>query len=254
MGVAQTCNCWRDKGISDDLLKSFWRRLWASDMPEKIKVWFWLLSHKAIPVGEWMRSRGGEAGCTLCGHSLESIPHCFWNCVSIWGRSLRIVAACGVNGRVVWGSLQGLKLTKEGWAEQLNPHGHGFIVQGSSVFKCVGVEPGTNSGFFEEIWMLVACFSVWHIWTRRCMFVFQQRKLPSGEVLLNIWFELVSWLRGQYNSIVGNSDEAERARSKFLLKWGRSPMMVNSASGPKWNYQAPRWLFPPLASMSGQEL
>ena len=64
------------------------------------------------------------------------------------------------DGRVVWGSLQGLKLTKEGWAEQLNPHGHGFIVQGNSVFKCVGVEPGTNSGSFEEIWMLVACFSV----------------------------------------------------------------------------------------------
>ena len=43
-------------------------------------------------------------------------------------RSLRIVAACGVNGRVVCGSLQGLKLTKEVWVEQLNPHGHGFIV------------------------------------------------------------------------------------------------------------------------------
>ena len=65
VGADQTCNCWRDKGISYDLLKSFWRRLWASDMPEKIKVWFWLLSHKAIPVGEWMRSRGGEASRTL---------------------------------------------------------------------------------------------------------------------------------------------------------------------------------------------
>ena len=32
------------------------------------------------------------------------------------------------------------------------------------------------------------------------------------------------------------------------------PIMVNSALGPKWNYQAPRWLFPPLASISGQEM
>ena len=48
----------------------------------------------------------------------------------------------------MWGSFQGLTLTREGWVEQLNPHGHGFIVQGGSVFKCVGVEPGTNSGFF----------------------------------------------------------------------------------------------------------
>ena len=131
MGVALTRNSWKDKGISDDLLKSFWRRLWAFDMPEKIKLWWWLLSHKAVPVGEWLRCRGGEAGCKICGHPLESIPHCFWNCgeaINIWGRSLRIVAACGVNGRVVWGSVQGLKLTGEGWVEQLNPHGHGFIV------------------------------------------------------------------------------------------------------------------------------
>ena len=62
-----------------------------------------------------MRCCGGEAGLKLCGNALESFPHCFWNCadlaISIWGRSLKIVAACGVNGKVVWGSLQGLKLT-----------------------------------------------------------------------------------------------------------------------------------------------
>ena len=122
-----------------------------------------------MPVGEWLRCRGGEAGCKSCGHPLESIPHCFWNCseaINIWGRSLRIVAACGVNGRVVWGSVQGLKLTGEGWAEQLNPHGHGFIVQDGKVFQRAGVRHGTNSEFFEEIWMMVSCLSVWHIGTR----------------------------------------------------------------------------------------
>ena len=62
-----------------------------------------------------------------------------------------------MNGRVVWGSLQGLKVTREGWAEQLNPHGHGFIVEGDKVFQCPRVRPGTNSEFFEEIWMMVAC-------------------------------------------------------------------------------------------------
>ena len=97
--------------MSDVLLKSFWRRLWAFDMPKKRKLWLRLLSHKAIPVGEWMRSCGGEVGCNICGHSLDSsIPHCFWNCaeaISIWGRCLRIVAACGANERVVWGLLIG---------------------------------------------------------------------------------------------------------------------------------------------------
>ena len=113
------------------------------------------------------------------------------------------MATCDVNGRVVWGSFQELKLIGEGWAEQLNPHDHGFIVQGGNVFQCVGVRPSTKSEFFEEIWMMVACLSVWHIWTRRCKFVFQQHKLPSDEVLLNIWFYLVCWLQGQYDSIQG---------------------------------------------------
>ena len=35
-------------------------------------------------------------------------------------------------------------------------------------------------------------------------------EIPFGEVMLNIWFELVAWLRGRYDSIQGESDEAER--------------------------------------------
>ena len=65
--------------------------------------------------------------------------------------------------------------------------------------------------------------------------------------IVNIWFELVAWLRGRYNSIQGNTEDAERARSKFSLKWGGSPMMAKSSSIPKRNYQAPRWLFSPMA-------
>ena len=56
----------RNKGISDDDLKSFRTRLWALDMLEKIKVWLWLLSHKAVHVGEWLSSHGAEASCKLC--------------------------------------------------------------------------------------------------------------------------------------------------------------------------------------------
>ena len=35
---------------------------------------------KVGSVGEWLSSCGGEVGCKLCGHALESISHCFWNC------------------------------------------------------------------------------------------------------------------------------------------------------------------------------
>ena len=44
MGFAQT-------RLSDDLLKSFWRRIWVFNMLEKIKLWLWLLSDKAAPMG-----------------------------------------------------------------------------------------------------------------------------------------------------------------------------------------------------------
>ena len=37
--------------------------------------------------------------------------------------------------------------------EQLNPHGHGFIVEGGKVLQCARVRPGTNSDFFEQIWI-----------------------------------------------------------------------------------------------------
>ena len=66
-----------------------------------------------VPVGEWLGYHGGEHGYKLCGHALKSIAHCFWNfteAISIWTRSLRIVAACGVNGNVVWRSIQDLTL------------------------------------------------------------------------------------------------------------------------------------------------
>ena len=58
------------------------------------------------------------------------------------------MAASGVNGNVVWGSILGLSLKGDSWGEQLNPQGHGFIVQGGRVFQCDGVRPGTNSEFF----------------------------------------------------------------------------------------------------------
>ena len=132
------------------------------------KGWLWLLSHKVVPVREWLGSHGGELDYKLCGHALESISHCFWNCtesISIW-TSHQKPPNCGSLrcGNVVWGSIQGLTLNGDGWAEQLNPQGHGFIVKSGSMFLCDGVRPITNSDFFEEIWLMVACLSVWHIW------------------------------------------------------------------------------------------
>ena len=82
--------------------------------------WYAKIIKCLVPIGEWLGSRGGEPECKLCGHTLESISHCFWNCtkaIIIWTRSLKIVVVCGVNGNVVWGSIQGLILNGDGWAK-----------------------------------------------------------------------------------------------------------------------------------------
>ena len=58
------------------------------------------------------------------------------------------------------GSIQGFSLKGERWGEQLNPQGHGFIVQGGRVFQCDRMRPGTNSEFLKEIWLMAACLSI----------------------------------------------------------------------------------------------
>ena len=108
------------------------------------------------------------------------------------------------------------------------------------MFQCDGVRPDTNSQIFEEIRLMVVCLLVWHIWTKHCKCVIQRQKLPCGEVMLNIWFKLVG-------SLVARNVRTRRSRNGkvkvYMLKWGGFVMMLKSLTRPKWNYQAPRWLF-----------
>ena len=78
-------------------------------------------------------------------------------------------------------------------------------------FNVLEFDLAQTLNFLKEIWMMVACLTGWHIWTKRWKFIFQQHKLPSGEVLLNIWFQLVSWLRGRYDLIKGGGQIIIRA-------------------------------------------
>ena len=94
-------NSWKDKGISDDLLKSFWRRLWALETPETIKVGCGFLATR------WYRYVSGWVPMVV---SLTiSYVDTLWNqslivsgtvqsrlAFGLVTRSLRIVAACGV--------------------------------------------------------------------------------------------------------------------------------------------------------------
>ena len=60
-----------------------------------------------------------------------------------------------------------------------------------------------------------------------------------------IWFNLISTLRGEFESLQGPSDASEEARARFLRKWSGSSMLQIMDGKVKWNYQPPRWLFPP---------
>ena len=56
----------------------------------------------------------------------------------------------------------------------------------------------------------------YHIWTRCYKFVFQRQKLPCGEVMLNIWLELVVCLPGRYDSIQGELNEEKMAKYQYF--------------------------------------
>ena len=82
-------------------MQAYWRKLWAIDLPEKCKSSLWLISYKAILVGEWLQWRGKDGTCRSCNYDLESIKPCLWSArMQIYdlGRIIRILAACSMKG------------------------------------------------------------------------------------------------------------------------------------------------------------
>ena len=74
----------------------------------------WLISHRALPVGKWLRRRGKDGACNSCNYDLELIEHCLWSYTyanMIWERIICILAGCGMKdsilfGYAIWWSLQ----------------------------------------------------------------------------------------------------------------------------------------------------
>ena len=86
---------------------------------------------------------------------------------------------------------------------------------------------------------------IWQVWVSRCKETFSGKRTPPVESLMMIWFNLISTLRGEFERLQGPSDASEEARPHFLLKWSGSSMLQMVDGKAKWNYQPPRWLFPP---------
>ena len=95
-------NDWVTLGIPIEVLLTFWKGLWRLHMPEKIKLFWWQISHNVVPVGEWLGKRGSLIVCPLCSESpIETLGHCLWDCPQdqkAWDRVIRLLAACEVEG------------------------------------------------------------------------------------------------------------------------------------------------------------
>ena len=103
----------------------------------------------------------------------------------------------------------------------------------------------SNYQIYVDVWFLVVGLTVWQVWVSRCKELFTEKRTPSAESLIMIWFNLISTLQGKFDSLQGPSDTSEEARYRFLLKWRGSPMLHMVDDNAKWIYQPPRWLFPP---------
>jgi hypothetical protein len=69
-----------DQLSKDDLGPSF-KRIWKAKVPEKIKIFMWLLEQNAILIKDNMIKRRwqGNSGCYFCGYP-ESSDHLFFLC------------------------------------------------------------------------------------------------------------------------------------------------------------------------------
>ena len=240
-------NKWAHAAVDSVFVDRTRSRIWNSSLPERIKVFFWLITHRAVPTGEWLGNRGGMSGCKACNASLEDIAHCLWCCPraqEIWLRSLRILARFGVEVHVSSATVTWLATQSASWFHRWNGNSPSLkVMQGS-------VQPAQGGSFvlqerYVDIWLLVVGLTVWQVWVSRCKETFTGKRTPPAENLMMIWFNLISTLRGQFESLQGSSDTSEEARARFLLKWSGSSMLQMVDGEAKWNYQPPRWLFPP---------
>ena len=69
-----------------------WKKVWSLNIPSRIRIFAWRLSHGAIPTKEnlvkWISSF--NMGCVVCNHYLEYEVHILLQCrlaLQVWGRS-----------------------------------------------------------------------------------------------------------------------------------------------------------------------
>ena len=139
---------------STDPRKTIWEKLWAAQVPTKIKQFGWRALHQGIAVGEALRKRGCivENVCPMCGELNEIVNHALLTCPevnNIWKSSpLRLeVGSLEVHSFMDWVIRTRMKVTNPDW--------------------------------WNLFWSLL-----WGVWLRRNAWVFEKRRMESMEVIL----------------------------------------------------------------------
>ena len=243
---------WMQEGISERRLDKFWKMIWHDKYDRKIMMCLWLIAHRALPVGTWGKGPNVDPRCTACGQ-IESISHCLWECrdaMAVWGRALRLLCHASSSftlnwGHACWMCLDVDVVTYDSTcnAKYRGENGIVRLIPDNGVpTTCV------QNQKLEDLWMLLAPITIWHIWTARCTRVFSAHKRPPAESIKLIWHTLITTLRAQYERINGTNDAADLMRLNFRKRWCTTPMAVANGMDILWKYDVPRWLFTPPIS------
>ena len=73
--VPTTSKFWRSGNVHDSWLDTYWKWLWAIQIPKKVVLFRLLLVHSGIPVKSWMKGYHHNLKCDSCGFPSELVHH-----------------------------------------------------------------------------------------------------------------------------------------------------------------------------------
>ena len=124
---------------------------------------------------------------------------------------------------------------------------HGFHTN----FGSAHVLPLVSMPFFEirkevqPLWEILSSTTTYNIWKARCSLVFHQVRASPIELVKSIWLDMVHTLKGQWDCIVGDSNDKGAQRHQFPTLWTTTPLMASKNGSPFWHFHPPKWFFPP---------
>ena len=145
-----------------------------------------------------MVKRGAPIVCPLCSSPIETLRHCLWHCPQaqrVWDRVTFLLPACEVEGTTSWSAAAWIDHSVDRWTDAFNADSWCYVCMRGKIAK-IRFERGLQSASprFPEIWMLIAGFTLWYVWKARCLKVFQDLVRPSHELIMDIWFPIISCL------------------------------------------------------------